>query len=63
MSRVPGTRRERPPVKVWVWPCGCVTRDSRTGPLVDDCGDERCYRRSRPATVRVAQVDAGKLDA
>jgi hypothetical protein len=31
--------------RVYVWPCGCVTRDARNGPLVKDCGGEHCYRR------------------
>jgi hypothetical protein len=54
MSRggAPSNREPTPPPlpKVWAWPCGCVTRDSRDGPLVQDCGDPRCYRRTRPAT-------------
>jgi len=38
---------------VYVWPCGCVTRDSRTGPLEEDCGNPRCYRRTAPPVKRI----------
>jgi hypothetical protein len=38
---------------VYVYPCGCVERDRRGGPLERDCGDPGCYRRTRPANVVV----------
>jgi hypothetical protein len=52
MSRggAPSNREPRPMPKVWAWPCGCVTRDSRTGPLERDCGNPSCYRRTAPPT-------------
>jgi hypothetical protein len=51
-ARVPESREK---LVVFAWPCGCVTSKSRDGQLLEDCGDERCYRRTRPATVRVVQ--------
>jgi hypothetical protein len=62
MSRLVPTREERPE-RWFVFPCGCVTRDSRTGPLLQDCTDERnpdgakaerdCYRRHAPRVRRI----------
>jgi hypothetical protein len=46
LHRIPGfVTPEQPDLKAYSWPCGCVTLNSRTGPLERDCGDERCYRR------------------
>ena len=39
----------RPPERQFVYPCGCVERDRRGGPLLRDCGDPACYRRRRPS--------------
>jgi hypothetical protein len=38
---------------LYVYPCGCVERERRGGPLEHDCGDPGCYRRRRPANVVV----------
>ncbi len=39
------------PQRYYAYPCGCVERDRRGGPLEQDCGDPECYRRRRPANV------------
>ena len=41
------------PSKLFVYPCGCAEADRRGGPLVGDCGNPDCYRKRRPANVRV----------
>lgn len=41
------------PERLYVYPCGCVERERRGGPLDRDCGDPACYRRRRPAGLPV----------
>lgn len=37
--------------KVFMFPCGCVLLGSKEGAVDVDCGDPRCYRRTRRTDV------------
>jgi hypothetical protein len=35
-----------------MYPCGCVELDAKGSGTIDvDCGDPRCYRRTRPTNL------------